>query len=209
VPIGMMALVGLFTWEFQTVLPAMASQTLHGRATDYGLILAAQGVGSVLGGLSVAATRRIGPRLYVLQAIAFGVTMTLASAAPNLVAEMGLMSLVGFTATSFMATGNTVVQLNTERSMRGRIMSLWVVASQGMTPVGGPLAGFVTHTAGARAAMAMGAAACFGAAGLGTLMRGRQRDMAVPANIRAEVVCSSTADTTFTVIPATAKEEPS
>jgi len=48
------------------------------------------------------------------------------------------------------------------------------VAFQGSTPIGGPLAGFVAHSAGPRAALAMGAAACFGAAGLGALAVGRR-----------------------------------
>lgn len=63
VPLGMMALIGTLTWEFQTTLPPMASQVLHGGATAYGLMIAMQGVGAIGGGLTVAARGRAGPEI--------------------------------------------------------------------------------------------------------------------------------------------------
>jgi len=171
-PLTMMALIGMLAWEFQTVMPAMASQVLHGGATAYGLITAAQGFGSIFGGLAAASARKTSKRLLVGEAVAFGVAMALAASAPTLDTELVLIFVVGFTATALAATGNTTIQLNSDPRMRGRVMSLWLVAFQGSTPIGGPLAGFVAHAAGARAALAMGAAACFGAAGLGVLAKG-------------------------------------
>ena len=52
--------------------------------------------------------------------------------------------------------------------MRGRVMSLWFVAFQGSTPIGGPIIGWVMALAGARAGLGVGAA-CVLAAGLGLL----------------------------------------
>jgi len=147
---------------------------LHGGATAYGLMTAAQGVGAIGGGLAVAALRRTGPKLLVVQAIAFGSAMTLLTFSPNLPTAIGFMVVVGFTATSFSATGNTTVQLNTDPRMRGRVMSLWVLATQGSTPIGGPLTGFVASTVGAREALGLGAASCFAAAGLGAFVAGRR-----------------------------------
>lgn len=172
VPLLMMALVGMLAWEFQTVLPPMASEVLHGGATAFGFMTAAQGVGAIAGGLLVAGLRRTGSKILVLEAVAFGCAMTLVALAPNLVTGIALMVLVGLTATSFSATGNSTVQLNADPQMRGRVMSLWAVAFQGSTPIGGPLAGFVAHEAGPRAALGMGAASCFAAAGLGAFVLG-------------------------------------
>jgi predicted MFS family arabinose efflux permease len=179
VPLAMMTLIGGLAWEFQTTLPPMASQVLHGGATAYGLMTAAQGIGAIAGGLLVASMRRSGARALVTNAIAFGGAMTLMTFAPNLATGLAFMVVVGVAATSFSSTGNTTIQLNAEPSMRGRVMSLWAVAFQGSTPIGGPLAGFVAHSAGPRAALAMGAASCFGAAGLGAFAHGR-RDRARP-----------------------------
>ena len=194
VPLVMMTLVGTLAWEFQTVLPPMASQVLHAGATAYGLMTAAQGVGAVAGGLVVAGLRRTGPKALVLQAVAFGCAMTLVAFAPNLATGIAFMVVVGFTATSFSATGNTIVQLNSDPAMRGRVMSLWVVAFQGSTPVGGPFAGLVANEAGPRAALVMGAGACFVAAGVGTLLMGRRARTSRPVEVPANVLAASAED---------------
>ena len=51
--------------------------------------------------------------------------------------------------------------------MRGRVMSLWFVAFQGSTPIGGPIIGVVDGLAGARAGLGVGALACALAAVVG------------------------------------------
>jgi MFS family permease len=190
VPLAMMTLVGGLAWEFQTTLPPMASE-LHGGATAYGLMTAAQGIGAIGGGLLVAAMRRSGVRALVTNAVAFGGSMTLMSFAPNLPTGLVFMVVVGAAATSYSSTGNSTIQLNADPQMRGRVMSLWAVAFQGSTPIGGPLAGFVAHSAGPRAALAMGAAACFGAAGLGAFAFGR-RDRA--SQVKPNVAVAVSAD---------------
>jgi len=49
------------------------------------------------------------------------------------------------------------------------VMSLWFVAFQGSTPIGGPIIGAVMAGAGARAGLGVGAVTCFVAAGFGAL----------------------------------------
>jgi MFS family permease len=48
--------------------------------------------------------------------------------------------------------------------MRGRVMSLWFVAFQGSTPVGGPVVGWVMEAFGPRAGLGLGAVTCLLAA---------------------------------------------
>jgi MFS family permease len=172
----MMALIGTLTWEFQTTLPPMASEVLHGGATAYGLMVAMQGVGAVGGGLTVAARGRAGPKMLIWQAVAFGGAMTLLAFAPNLAVALAVMVLVGFAATSFTSTANSTIQLNAEPTMRGRVMSLWSMAVRGSTPIGGPITGVIATQVGPRSAIGLGAAACFAAAVLGSLIAGRRRD---------------------------------
>ena len=59
-----------------------------------------------------------------------------------------------------MSTGNSTLQLNSEPAMRGRVMSLWFVAFQGSTPIGGPIVGGVMEGFGARAGLGLGAVTC-------------------------------------------------
>jgi len=55
-------------------------------------------------------------------------------------------------------------------------MSLWFVAFQGSTPIGGPIIGWVMAQAGARSGLAVGAATCVLVAALGVLALRRPTD---------------------------------
>jgi MFS family permease len=169
IPLLMMALVGTLAYEFQVTLPVMARQGLHVGATGYGFMTAAMGAGAVAGGLLVAAVGRTGLRPLVFAAGAFGAVIMLAALAPTLPVELGALALVGWASISFMATGNSTLQLGADPSMRGRVMSLWFVAFQGSTPIGGPFVGWVMAWAGARAGLGVGAITCLLVALMGLL----------------------------------------
>jgi MFS family permease len=127
------------------------------------------GAGAVAGGLLVAAVGRTGLRPLVFAAGAFGAVIMLAALAPTLPVELGALALVGWASISFMATGNSTLQLGADPSMRGRVMSLWFVAFQGSTPIGGPFVGWVMAWAGARAGLGVGAITCLLVALMGLL----------------------------------------
>ena len=173
VPLLMMAAVGCLAYEFQVSLPVMAREGLHVGAAGYGFMTAAMGVGAVAGGLLVAARGRIGLPMLVAAAAGFGVVLTLAALAPDLPLELAALALAGWASISFMATGNSTLQLTAEPAMRGRVMSLWFVAFQGSTPIGGPIVGWTMAQAGARAGLGLGAITCLlvALAGLITLQR--------------------------------------
>ncbi|HEX3832025.1 MAG TPA: MFS transporter [Solirubrobacteraceae bacterium] len=157
IPLVMMGIAGCLTYEFQVSLPVMADQGLHVGATGFGFMTAAMGVGAVAGGLYVAGRGKIGLRPLVFAASGFAVAMTLATLAPDLAFEMLALAFVGAGSISFMATGNSTLQLTAAPEMRGRVMSLWFVAFQGSTPIGGPIVGATMSALGARAGLGLGA----------------------------------------------------
>lgn len=173
VPLLMMALVGCLAYEFQVVLPVVASETFAGDARTYGFLTAAMGVGAVVGGLYVAARGRTGMWSLVTASGAFGVAMLAAALAPNLAVALVAMGFVGAFSVAFLSTGNSTLQLASAPHMRGRVMALWAVAFLGSTPIGGPIAGVISQYFGGRAGLALGAAACLVAAGLGALVARR------------------------------------
>jgi MFS family permease len=164
VPLVMMAVVGCLTYEFSVTLPVMASTGLHAGATGFGFMTAAMGVGAVVGGLRLAARGKTGLLPLVIAASGFGIAVALAAIAPSLGFELAALALAGAASISFMATGNSTLQLAAEPSMRGRVMSLWFVAFQGSTPIGGPIIGWVMGVLGARAGLGIGAVTCIAAA---------------------------------------------
>ena len=170
VPLVMMALVGCLAYEFQVVLPVLAKATFHGNAQEYGFLTGAMGVGAVVGGLWTAARGRTGLRPMISTSFIFGLLILAAALAPNIAVELVVMAFVGAGSVSFLAKGNSTLQLASAPDMRGRVMALWAVAFLGSTPIGGPIAGYVSATLGARAALVMGAASCFVAAGIGLVV---------------------------------------
>jgi MFS family permease len=169
-PLLMMALVGCLAYEFQVTLPVLARQGLHVGAAGYGFMTAAMGVGAVAGGLLVAARGRTGLATLIVAAAGFGVVLGLAALAPNLPLELIALAGAGWGSISFMATGNSTLQLTAAPTMRGRVMSLWFVAFQGSTPIGGPIVGWVMAQAGARAGLGLGALTCIIAALMGLVV---------------------------------------
>jgi MFS family permease len=192
VPLLMMGVAGCLTYEFQVTLPVMASRGLHVGASGFGFMTAVMGVGAVAGGLLVAARGKTGLRPLVIAAFGFGFAMTFATLAPNLLLELIALGLAGGASISFMSTGNSTLQLTAAPEMRGRVMSLWFVAFQGSTPVGGPVIGGVMAVAGARAGLGIGAVTCLlvGLAGWLSLRRltGRRADAGRSVGARSTVV---------------------
>jgi MFS family permease len=185
VPLLMMAVVGCLTYEFQVSLPYMAKAGLHAGASGFGFMTAAMGVGAVLGGLVVATRGRTGTAALVSSVAGFGVAMALATVAPGLAVELVAMTLVGAGSVAFMSTGNATLQLGAAPEMRGRVMSLWFVAFQGSTPIGGPIIGAVMSLAGARAGLGLGAITCFVVALVGGVGLRIAREHSAPATSTA------------------------
>ncbi len=185
IPLLMMAAVGCLAYEFQVSLPYMADKALHAGPKGFGFMTASMGVGAVVGGLVVAARGKIGAWRLVIAAMAFGIALTLATVAPNLGTEMLALVLVGAASIAFMSTGNATLQLNSAADMRGRVMSLWFVAFQGSTPIGGPIVGGVMAAFGARAGLGLGAVTCVVVALVGALRLGpwlaRETSRSAPA----------------------------
>lgn len=177
VPLLMMALVGMLAYEFQVTLPVAAQRVFHGGSETFGVMTSSMGIGAVIGGLVTAARGKTGMHAMVRAALIFGVCILFAALSPVLVVEFVALILVGYTSVSFLSMANSTLQLQTNPTMRGRVMALWAVAFLGTTPIGGPIIGWITEHSSARVGLEVGAAACLLAALLGTwaIRRHRQR----------------------------------
>ncbi len=169
IPLVMMALVGMLAYEFQVTLPIVAGTVFHGSSAVYGVLMAAMGVGAIIGGLWTAARGKTGVRAMIRASLIFGAFMSFAALSPVLAVELIALAFVGFASVSFLSMANSTLQLSTDPQMRGRVMALWAVAFLGSTPIGGPVIGWITSEAGARVGLGVGALSCLAAAGFGYL----------------------------------------
>jgi MFS family permease len=161
-PLLMVVVTGILTWEFPVSLPLITTATFHGGAAAYGTAMAFMGVGAVCGGLIAARRRRLTVRSLAVSAMLWGALIIAASAAPVLPAEFALLVFVGSGSITFNSSAKTLLQLESIPQMRGRVMSLWSIAWQGGTVIGGPIVGAVGAVFGARYALLLGGLAALG-----------------------------------------------
>ena len=180
VPIAVMAVVGMFAFNFQVVLSLMARYTFHGGPQTLGLLLTAQGAGALVGALVAASRARPTHALMFAAIVIFGTLMLVAAWAPVLLLELAIQAVMGVFMITFQASNNAMLQLRSDPQYRGRVQALFVMVFLGTTPVGGPLMGYVGQHFGARVALAVGGGAAIlaGGAAIWSLRRGslkRQR----------------------------------
>jgi MFS family permease len=157
-PLLAMASIGTLGFNFNVLLPLVATRVFHGGPGTYGLLFSLMSVGSVTGALLMANRSRPTMRLLLGSGLAFGVLFLIASGVPFLWLEAMALALVGGAMTTYQATSNSLLQLNSAPELRGRVIALYMVVFGGTTPVGGPITGWIAQTMGARAAMAVAGA---------------------------------------------------
>ena len=62
----------MLAYEFQVTLPIVAGTVFHGSSAVYGLLMAAMGIGAVIGGLWTAARGKTGTRAMIRASLLFG-----------------------------------------------------------------------------------------------------------------------------------------
>jgi MFS family permease len=164
IPLAMMALVGTLAYNFQVVLPLLARFTFDGGAATYTALAVAMGAGSVIGALATGARGRVGPKLLVGSALAFGLLAAVAAGAPTIALEVAVLVPLGVAAVMFAAGVNSSLQLAVEPAMRGRVMALYSMVFLGSAPIGGPISGWLAETIDPRASLLLAAVAALAAA---------------------------------------------
>ncbi|HEY0520123.1 MAG TPA: MFS transporter [Ilumatobacteraceae bacterium] len=157
VPLVMMAIVGTFAFNFQTVMPLLIKRTLHGNDRTFTLIYSVISVGSLAGALVSARRSSVSVRHIIWSSYAFGAAMLLLAFTPNVPATYPIGIVVGIASITFMTTSTAIVQLRSDPSMRGRVLALQAMVFLGSTPIGGPILGYVCQHFGARMGVAIGA----------------------------------------------------
>ncbi|MDT9693689.1 MFS transporter [Streptomyces sp. P9(2023)] len=176
VPLALVAVVGLFGFNFQLTLPLLAKTVFHADATSFGLLTTAFAAGSLVAALFTTLRRgRPAARTVALSALAFGLLETAAGWSPNLLSAAVLLCLTGFATIYFAQAANHRIQLGSDPRFRGRVMALYTLILQGSTPLGALLVGWLTGHYGARAGLYAGGVASLAGALL-VLAVGRGRD---------------------------------
>lgn len=167
VPLVMMAIIGTFAFNFQTVFPLLIKRTLHGDNTTFTLVYSVVSLGSLFGALMSARRTSISVSNIVVAALGFGGSMMLLAVAPNVAFAYVIGVAVGVASITFMTASTAIMQLRSDPSMRGRVLALQAIVFLGSTPIGGPILGWVCEVFGARTGVMIGGLSAVIAAGYG------------------------------------------
>jgi MFS family permease len=144
--------VALFVSPFITLVPAMAIEVLHSGKVGTTWLVTAQGVGAVIGALTLPSVAKRTSRLTVLRGsmAAMAVMEGLYAYAPNL--ELSALALVvlGGSYVGTLTSLNTSVQLHAPAKERSRILSLYVLSLSLFYPIGALTQAALAHHFGVR-----------------------------------------------------------
>ena len=159
----MQAVVSVFGLPYAVLMPVFAREVLHTGASELGYLLAANGIGALLGALTLAS---LGEhvhqrRLFFGGLLGFcGLVIAFAWSTCFWLSAV-LLLCAGYCMIIAFATANTTVQTRTPDHLRGRVMGIYVLAFLGLNPFGALLAGSVAHAINASIAVTIGEAICF------------------------------------------------
>src|SRR5256712_634100 len=158
----LVAVFSVLGFPFIVLMPVIARDVLHTDARGYGLLMAAVGIGAMLGALGLALR---GPRVHKGAALlkggaAFGALLVLFAAMRSVGVALALLALAGCAMIVTTALANTMLQTLVPDELRGRVMAFYAFVFVGLAPLGAFQAGLVAEHAGAPFAVALGGVGC-------------------------------------------------
>ncbi len=174
----MLLLIGTFSFNFPFFISTMAVTVFHSDSRGFGLLSSIMAVGTLSGALFAARQEKTRFASLMVGAAVFGVGCAFAALAPGYWWFAAALVIVGAAAITFTNGTNSLMQLSTEPSMRGRVMALRVGIALGGMAVGAPIQGWIANHFGPRWSLGIAAAADFTAALVAVLVIARRKDSA-------------------------------
>jgi MFS family permease len=134
-----------------TFLPVFAKNVFHADAGTYSRLMAFSGAGSICGALIVAwlgKFPRMGLTALLMQAV-YGLLILGFAQSRSLTLSYLLLFFTGAALMMVFSTVTSLVQLIAPNEMRGRVMSIYMVAFRGGMPLGSLVSGYFANIIGA------------------------------------------------------------
>jgi MFS family permease len=138
-----------------TFLPVVAKDVFQQDVGLYTRMMTMSGIGAVCGALFVAwlgRHRHMGQLLLVLLC-AFGVALTAFALSPRVELSIGILFFTGALLVMCFSINNSLVQLLAPPELRGRVVSIYMMAFRGGSPLGGLASGWLITQVGSAPAM--------------------------------------------------------
>jgi MFS family permease len=155
--LALMALTSAIWANLPFLLPLLTSRDLGASDVTFTVIYSLMSVGTIIGSVGVAATRRLQRASIARRSAVMAAGFAAMAAAPSVATASMAAVVVGHTYVGAVAGSNALLQLNAPAQMRGRIIALGSVLTIGTAPIAAPAFGAVADAFGARWSIAGGA----------------------------------------------------
>jgi len=172
----MLTISSLFVIPFNTLMPIFAKDIFNGDAKTFSWFESAAGIGSVISAVYLAnlKTDKNLVRIIIVAGLIFGSSVLMVAYAGKLPFALIFMSFTGLGMMAQTSAINTYIQTHAIPAMRARAISYYVMAYQGMIPVGSLLVGWLANELGPRQAVFIEGAIGLLATGVFVLYKRRQ-----------------------------------
>ena len=136
--LGIAAATSLLGRPYLLLMSAFAREVQHVGPQGLGLMVAASGLGSLIGALLLASLRsskRL-EHLLLITGVCFGISLAIFALVPYFLLASLVLIGCGAGATMTMMVANTLLQTSAPSAMKGRVMSLYTLIAAGFTPLG-------------------------------------------------------------------------
>jgi MFS family permease len=155
---SMIILIGissLFVIPFNTLMPIFAKDIFNGTARTFSWFESAAGLGSVASAMYMANLKssKFLVKITMVASVIFGASLIFLSVSGTLPIALFFMTITGVGMMAQTSSINTYIQTHSIPEMRGRAISYFVMAYQGMIPIGSLLIGWTANAFGPRMAV--------------------------------------------------------
>ncbi|UUC44060.1 MFS transporter [Flavobacterium cerinum] len=150
--IVLLAVSSLIVIPFNTLMPIFAKDIFHGTAGTFSLFESAIGLGAVMSAVYMANLQKYDHiiKIIIVSGFMLGSSVMLLAGSELIPVTVVLLIVSGIGMMAQTSAINTYIQTHAHPSMRSRSISYYIMAYQGLIPVGSLLAGVVAETIGVR-----------------------------------------------------------
>jgi MFS family permease len=158
----LVATLSLFGIPFVTFLPVFAEDILKVGPRGLGFLAGSSGIGSLAAALFIAFRGDIEKkgRFMFIAGLIFGTSLLAFSLSRNYAFSRLALVFTGWGIVSFLAVGNSFIQLSVPDALRGRVMSVYALVFLGVAPVGSYVIGVIAYRTGTPGAVSIGSSVC-------------------------------------------------
>lgn len=158
----LVAVITIFGWSYTVLLPIFADKVLQIGAVGLGNLMMSFGIGAFISAIIVASTEgKVRPSKFIYTGILLFVSgVSMFAVSTNVALSLYSLVFVGMGLIMFIATANTSIQRSAPDALRGRVLGLYLLIFQGLSPFGQFGMGWLANEIGVRSAILTGAAIC-------------------------------------------------